>query len=333
MFRLLVVSVTLTAGLLTGQQAGEQRDRDAGRAAARRAEQRARDMRSQLFQRSAMSGHVKVRVRLKNGNRLTGVLKGGRVVERVEGQRYVPAAASERGAGVRLDYVAGTRGFLFVPFSRLESYRVLQRMTHAQLRELEQALQRAERPAPAANPAATDGPASIGDPAAPQRAATASRRRLPPPPDGLDAWAAGAAVAEAPPKAAAAQTPSSGEGEGADANTTASAEVDAAPVAAEKPAGEAVAAAEQEAAWADLLRRFPPAAGWSEDKKQEISRRFVVIGAKPSPKELEFVERFTEWLQACAHAGVDPGAGSPPAPKSRGEARRAARSRARDLRK
>lgn len=331
MFRLLVVSVALTAGLLTGQQAGEQRDRDAGRAAARRAEQRARDMRSQLFQRSATSGHVKVRVRLKNGNRLTGVLKDGRVVERVERQRYVPAAASERGAGVRLDYVAGTRGFLFVPFSRLESYRVLQRMTHAQLRELEQELQRAERPAPAANPAATDGPASIGDPAAPQRAATASPRRLPPPPDGLDAWAAGTAVAEAPPAAAAVQTPPAGEG--ADANTTASAEDDAAPVAAEKPTAEAVAAAKQEAAWADLLRRFPPAAGWSEDKKQEISRRFVVIGAKPSPKELEFVERFTEWLQACAHAGVDPAAGRPPAPKSRGEARRAARSRARDLRK
>ena len=331
MFRLLVVSVTLTAGLLTGQRAGEQQDRDAGRAAARRAEQRARDMRSQLFQRNATSGHVKVRVRLKNGNRLTGVLKDGRVVERVEGQRYVPAAASERGAGVRLDYVAGTRGFLFVPFSRLESYRVLQRMTHAQLRELEQELQRAERPAPAAKPAATDGPASIGDPAAPQRAATASPRRLPPPPDGLDAWAAGTAVAEAPPAAAAVQTPPPGEG--ANASTTASAKVDAAPVAAEKPAAEAVAAAKQEAAWADLLRRFPPAAGWSEDKKQEISRRFVVIGAKPSPKELEFVERFTEWLQACAHAGVDPAAGSPPAPKSRGEARRAARSRARDLRK
>ena len=114
MFRLLVVSVTLTAGLLTGQRAGEQQDRDAGRAAARRAEQRARDMRSQLFQRNATSGHVKVRVRLKNGTGLTGVLKDRRVVERVEGQRYVPAAASERGAGVRLDYVAGTRGFLFV---------------------------------------------------------------------------------------------------------------------------------------------------------------------------------------------------------------------------
>ena len=95
MFRLLVVSVALTAGLLTGQQAGEQRDRDAGRAAARRAEQRARDMRSQLFQRSATSGHVKVRVRLKNGNRLTGVLKDGRVVERVERQRMVDSRGRE----------------------------------------------------------------------------------------------------------------------------------------------------------------------------------------------------------------------------------------------
>ncbi|MEC8252103.1 MAG: hypothetical protein VX044_02745 [Planctomycetota bacterium] len=331
MFRSLAVSVTLTAGLLLGQQAGEQRDREAGRPAARRAEQRARDMRSQLSQRSAKCGHVKVRVRLTNGNRLTGVLKDGRVVERVEGQRYVPAAASERGAGVRLDYVAGTSGFLFVPFSRLDSYRVLQRMTHAQLRELEQALQRAERPAPAANPAATDGPASIESPTVPQRAATASRRRLPPPPHGLDAWAAGTAVTAAPPAAAAAQAPSSGEG--ADASTAASEVVDPAPVAAEKPSAEAVAAAKQEAAWADLLRRFPPAAGWGEDKKQEISRRFVVIGAKPDPNEVEFVARFAEWLQACAHVGVDPAAGSPPAPKSRGEARRAARSRARALRK
>lgn len=334
MYRPLTLVALLFVGLATGQQVERRGEAEAetARAKTQRADQQARDMRSKLFGRRAGAGHVKVRVRLKNGNRLTGVIKDGRLVERVDAQRFVPASADERGAGVRLYYSEGTRGFIFVPFARLASYRVLQRLAPGELGALERELQRVERPAPAAKPSAPGGVAAPEARAETLAAEAKRRRRLPPPPDGLDAWSAAPPepqTAEAPPRPAAA---------GAAAEAPASTSAERGPVTAdsggaEAAAAQAVAAAKQEGVWSELLRRFPPAGGWNEAKKLEISRRFVVVGAKPSPTELEFVERFSEWLQACAHHGVAPNVGVAGAPASRGEARRAARMRSRDRRK
>ena len=82
-----------------------------------------------------------------------------------------------------------------------------------------------------------------------------------------------------------------------------------------------------------MLRKFPPDLGWNAAKKDEISRRLVVVGAAPSELELEFVEKFADWLQACQHSGVDPSAPSEPKPTTRREARRAERARQRPRRK
>ena len=63
--------------------AGRQCDRDA-----ERINRRAQQMREQLGTGKAIKSHVKVQVRLNNGNRLEGVVKDGRLVEKVTGLRF-----------------------------------------------------------------------------------------------------------------------------------------------------------------------------------------------------------------------------------------------------
>ncbi|MFY9340925.1 MAG: hypothetical protein WAT39_00455, partial [Planctomycetota bacterium] len=67
-----------------------------------------------------------------------------------------------------------------------------------------------------------------------------------------------------------------------------------------------------------LVAEFPPSAGWNLQKRDEIARRLVVVGAKPSPAEQKFVDNFTLWTKACAQFGATadskPAAGGEPAP-------------------
>ena len=69
--------------------------------------------------------------------------------------------------------------------------------------------------------------------------------------------------------------------------------------------------------------------GWNEAKKNEIARRQVVIGVPPSKFELEFVEKFDEWIKACEHNGIDPNASVVKKPPTKREQRRAERARIR----
>ena len=123
--------------------AGESQPKD-------RVTQRAEDMREQIVKGGRqVKSHVRVALRLKNGNKLIGVVKDGRLVERVDGLRFVDAQAKDRGAGIRLWYSGGTRSYIFIPFRDLSSYEVLQRLSNKQLIELEQEMQMAERRAAA----------------------------------------------------------------------------------------------------------------------------------------------------------------------------------------
>jgi hypothetical protein len=81
--------------------------------------------------------------------------------------------------------------------------------------------------------------------------------------------------------------------------------------------------------WAQLLRSYPPKAGWNEVKKNEIARRKVVIGVVPSDFEMDFVKKFDDWMEACEHNGVDPNAGVIQKPKTKRELRIEERRRVR----
>jgi hypothetical protein len=235
-----------------------------------RLEERAQSMREQIDGGRTVRSHVRVLVRLKNGNKLRGVVKDGRFVERVDGLRFVDAQAQERGAGIRLWYTSGARNYVFVPFADFADYQVLQRISADELAQLESQLQmeearRAERLAAAARAATgkaagAEVPAPDGAPAAP----------------GQESDQGGAKDTPADPA-----TPATG------------------------PAGAGGVETEQQRAWFQLLQDYPPAAGWNRQRRDEISRRLAVVGAKPSEHEQRFVTGFADWEKACAHFGVD----------------------------
>jgi len=244
-------------------------------------EERARSMRDQIDNGKQVKSHVRVAVRLKNGNKLTGVVKDGRFVERVDGLRFVDAQAKERGAGIRLWYTSGVRNYVFVPFADFAEYQVMQRLTPKQLEEMEHEMQlqegrHAERQAQAERIAAAKKtepqPAAEPEPE-PGETPTETPEEAPP----------------APAQEPAANKSKKGKDE--KSAETAEQKVDK--------------QTEEQRLWFSLLQAYPPAAGWGKAKRDEIARRMVVIGSKPSESELKFVEQFSEWEKACAHFAVD----------------------------
>ncbi len=244
-----------------------------------RAEERARSMREQIDTGKQVKSHVRVSVRLKNGNKLVGVVKDGRFVERVDGLRFVDAQANDRGAGIRLWYTSGIRNYVFVPFADFVDYQVLQRLTTKQLEELESEMQlkegrRAEREA------------------ADARAAEAAKARA-------DGEATGDAVT--PPAEGETKEPATEEA----AKTTPVSKTKKDKAVEAKPEGEGgKGETAQQRQWFALLQAYPPTGGWNKAKRDEIAKRFVVVGAKPSETEQKFVDQFAEWEKACSFFGV-----------------------------
>lgn len=250
-----------------------------------RVEQRAQEMRDTIDAGRPVQSHVRVAVRLKNGNKLLGVVKDGRMVERVDGLRFVEAQAKERGAGVRLWYSSGARNYVFVPFADFAEYEILQRLSQKQLTEIENEMQMNERRA--AERAA-------------EQAAKAAGETVPPAAPGQETAPVDAAQDPAGTPAAGATRPKGAAGK------------EAAPTKESKEQ-------EQQRQWFALLQAYPPAAGWGKQKRDEIAKRFVVIGSKPSEAEQKFVDQYAEWEKACKHFGIDPAEGDKKAAEKAGE--------------
>lgn len=126
------------------------------------------------------------------------------------------------------------------------------------------------------------------------------------------------AKAEAEAKAAEEAGVPGTEAEGEDAKAKPAGETKAGgkgKAGAETEAPKVDKAQQQQRDWFALLQEYPPRV--ERRKKDEISRRFAVIGAKPSEKEQRFVDKFDEWKKACAQLG---------AIRSRATSRRASRN-------
>lgn len=236
-----------------------------------RTEERAQSMREQIDEGHTVRSHVRVLVRLKNGNKLRGVVKDGRFVERVDGLRFVDAQAKDRGAGIRLWYTSGARNYVFVPFGDFAEYQVLQRISAEELANMEQELQmeesrKAERLAAAARSAT--GKAQPGD--------------TPPNPE---------QPGDVPPAPGQESGTTGGDATGGTQGATT------------EPAP-GTGAVDQQRAWFALLQDYPPANGWNAQKRDEIARRKTVVGAVPSAHEQRFVDQFAEWEKACRHFAV-----------------------------
>ncbi len=246
-----------------------------------RVEERAQSMRDQIGTGRPVQSHVRVMVRLKNGNRLNGVVKDGKLVERVDGLRFVEAQAQDKGAGIRLWYSGGARNYVFVPFSDFAEYEVQQQLTQKQIEQIETDMQMNERRA-AERAAAT------------ARAATGTAEGAPAAPTGESAPSESVVGVTQEPAPAATGTTTVKTKKSAKAN------VDAAPAKLDAQQVEL----ELHRTWFALVQAYPPAQGWNEKKRDEISRRFVVIGSKPSEAEQKFVDNYDQWVKACAHFAV-----------------------------
>lgn len=315
-----------------------------------RVAERAKSMRNSITKGRQVKAHVKVMVRLKNGNRLRGVVKDGRLVERVDGLRFVDAQARDTGAGIRLWYSGGTRSYIFIPFVSLKTYEVVQRLSQKQLMDIEAEMQMAERRAKeraakqarrargeatgdvsGTAPAPETVPVQGGAPKLEHLQQVPGFGKLPgqQPTAGAQAGEPGAAQPAteepSPDKVAKARTSRRGKGKVAKGKG----QKDKADAAKTGEGDGELAQAKKELLWANLLRTYPPKDGWNEAKKNEIERRPVVIGAQPSEIEKKFVEQFDEWMQACEHNGVDPNAGVVQKPKTRREQRLERRRRTR----
>lgn len=245
--------------------------------------ERSQEMRDQIDSGRQVKSHVRVSVRLKNGNKLGGVVKDGRLVERVDGLRFVDAQAQEAGAGIRLWYSTGGRNYVFVPFADLSEYQVLERMSQKQLEDIEHEMQKTEE----------RRAAQLRDDAA--RVLDANRQPPVVPVEGeVPSGEAAVDVPPAPGQEPAPAVPAVPK----KAGRKTAAQVTAEAAAKEKAAAE-VAAKDQQKEYFALLQEFPPAAGWNQAKRDEIARRKVVIGAVPSAQELRFVEKFAVWQKAC----------------------------------
>lgn len=248
-----------------------------------RISERARDMRQQIEANTPSTAHVRVSIRLKNGNKLTGVVKDGRLVERVDGMRFVDATAAERGAGIRLWYCTGGRDFVFLPFSDFSEYTILQKLTAKQIEEIERDLQIAAERRQAEETARQQARRQDGTPPASEPTAEPTAEASPAP-----------GQEPAPPAAENAAKPK-------DAPSPSGSPANGKPEPAANP---------QQQEWFALLQEYPVAAGWGKEKRDEIARRFVVIGSRPSEKEQRFVDQFAQWQKACDFFGVKPPAKS-----------------------
>ncbi|MFK7741054.1 MAG: hypothetical protein AB8H80_12100 [Planctomycetota bacterium] len=293
-------------------------------------QRRAKEMRQNINKGRQVKSHVRVRVRLKNGNRLTGVVKDGRLVEKVDGLQFVDAKARDAGAGIRLWYSGGTRSYIFVPFQSLKNYEIVQRLSQRQVMQIENEMMMAEKRAEerkAREARRARGRAEGGDATSPAGAAPSqpparpSRPGQPRSSQANSGQPAGTAASKAYPSKTGGTTGAQAGGDATAGGTS----------TAGSTVGKGATPAQQ-IKWLQLLRQYPPEQGWGEAKKGEIQRKFQVIGVPPTKVEQAFVDQYTDWLAACKHTGADPNAAANAKPKSKRELRIEARKRSRGTR-
>jgi len=89
--------------------------------------------------------HVQVRVKLRNGERMLGVVKNGRFVEKPSGLEFTKSDVRTKGAGLRLWYYNNTNGYIFIPYKHIQTYRVMKRLTDIEITEIKDRIVERER--------------------------------------------------------------------------------------------------------------------------------------------------------------------------------------------
>ncbi|MHC4814681.1 MAG: hypothetical protein ACYTGW_15660 [Planctomycetota bacterium] len=89
--------------------------------------------------------NVQVKVRLKNGNRIKGIVRNGRFIEKSDGLDFVVTEKRSANAGMRLWYYNGTNSYVFLPYAQIAHYKLGTRLSDKEIRDLERKLVAADR--------------------------------------------------------------------------------------------------------------------------------------------------------------------------------------------
>lgn len=220
--------------------------------------------------------NVRVRVRLKNGAKMQGVVKSGRFIERAEGIEFVESERTDPDAGIRIWYFDDTSSFIFLRWAEIDTHKIIAKLTDAEVKAFE--LEVAERERKRAEERQASGAKDkVGESGKPEAESGAAPGKEGEPKLGKD----GKPVAE--------------PGEAKDAKDT------------KEPVAQPVN---------PLLAEFPPTEGWSEQKLLDLRRRMVVVGAFPSAKEKRFMDNFADWKKAYDAQAADKGSDKAKAPKA-----------------
>lgn len=107
--------------------------------------------RARMRQQKVVQTHVKVRVKLRNGERLQGIVKNGRFVERPSGGlEFSRAEMTMKDAGLRLWYYNNADGYIFLPYKSIKTYKVLKRLTDVEINVIRDEIKERERVSKAA---------------------------------------------------------------------------------------------------------------------------------------------------------------------------------------
>lgn len=87
--------------------------------------------------RPSLSPHARVRVSLKNGQRITGIVKNNRMSERAEGFDFFLARPDDEKAGLRLWYANAGQSYVFIGHKEIGSVISLGLVSELEIRELE----------------------------------------------------------------------------------------------------------------------------------------------------------------------------------------------------
>ncbi len=102
-----------------------------------RIHERITEMRAAISEGLPVITNVRVSVKLRNGHKISGVVKQGRFIERVDGLDFAPADVATPGAGLRIWYYNNSNSYVFLPFGAITSYKIGARLTDLQVKEIE----------------------------------------------------------------------------------------------------------------------------------------------------------------------------------------------------
>jgi hypothetical protein len=103
------------------------------------------EARRRVLVEQSVRANATVVVRMRNGEKIQGVVKNGRFVERATGLGFSESEREEEGAGIRMWYYDQTNSVMFLPYTMIADCQVLRRLTEVEVKELAQKYEEEER--------------------------------------------------------------------------------------------------------------------------------------------------------------------------------------------